>query len=97
MTILMTIAIILLATIIISRLAWVAQKFSFSVSKFSYINSQFKYQLLLFGLTCFVLSIAFFLNRENFLTFFSIGDIDTPAREVRGWALEQANPGCLLE
>lgn len=82
MTIFITISVILIATLIISRLVLAAQKIPFSVSRSPYIDSQFKYQLALLGLAGAVLGVAFFLSKENFLTFFNIGNIYSPAQEV---------------
>lgn len=82
MLIFITICVVIIATLIISRLTLVAEKLRFSVSKFSYIDSQFKYQLLLLGLAGTVLGIVFLLARENFFTFFNIGNVSAPAQGV---------------
>lgn len=82
MTIFISISVILIATFLITRLNSITQRFTFSVSKTSYVDSQFKYQLLLLALAGAVLCMAYLLNREAFLTFFTVGNPSAPAMEV---------------
>jgi hypothetical protein len=70
------------ATAIILNLSQVAQRSPFSVSRLEYINTQSKYQALLFGVSVLVLFTVYFVNKENFLTFFTQGNIAAPAKGV---------------
>lgn len=84
-----TIILVIFATFIILRQPFISQKPPFSVSEFSYINSQLRYQIVLLCTAFFVIGAAFFLNKENFLTFFSIGDIFAPAEGVAWLDIEK--------
>ncbi len=55
----------------------------FSVSQNEYVNFQFNYQLLLLGITLLSLTVTYFLNKENFLNYFRMGEISIPAKELK--------------
>lgn len=55
----------------------------FSVSQNEYVNFQFNYQFLLMLITVLSLAVTYYLNKENFLNFFTLGDISTPAKELK--------------
>ncbi len=55
----------------------------FSVSQNEYVNFQFNYQFALLLVTILSLTATYFLNKENFLTFFRLGDISIPAKELK--------------
>ena len=55
----------------------------FSVSQNEYVNFQFNYQFALLFVTILSLAVTYFLNRENFLNFFTFGDISVPAKELK--------------
>lgn len=55
----------------------------FSVSQNEYVNFQFNYQFALLLVTIFSLIVTYFLNRENFLNYFTFGNISIPAKELK--------------
>lgn len=55
----------------------------FEVSQNEYVNFQFNYQFVLLLVTIISLTATYFLNKENFLNFFSFGDISKPANELK--------------
>lgn len=66
---------------------WVSQQLKttklFSVSQNDYVNFQFNYQFLLLLITFLSLTTTYFLNKENFISHFSFGNISAPAKELR--------------
>jgi membrane protease YdiL (CAAX protease family) len=55
----------------------------FSVSQNDYVNFQFNYQFALLFVTILSLTVTYFLNRENFLNYFTFGNISVPAKELK--------------
>ena len=55
----------------------------FLVSQNEYVNFQFNYQFLLLAITLLSLTVTYYLNKENFLNYFRIGDISIPAKELK--------------
>ena len=55
----------------------------FSVSPNEYVNFQFNYQFLLLLITILSLTATYFLNKENFLNYLTLGDISKPANELK--------------
>ena len=55
----------------------------FLVSQNEYVNFQFNYQFLLLAITLLSLTVNYYLNKENFLNYFRIGDISIPAKELK--------------
>jgi membrane protease YdiL (CAAX protease family) len=55
----------------------------FEVSQNEYVNFQFNYQFLLLVITVLSLTVTYFLNKENFLNYFTFGDISKPANELK--------------
>ena len=53
------------------------------VSSHNYINFQANYQILLLVITGISLATTYYLNKANFLEFFSFGDISAPATEMK--------------
>ncbi len=55
----------------------------FEVSQNEYVNFQFNYQFLLLLITVLSLAVTYYLNKENFLKYFTLGDISMPAKELK--------------
>lgn len=55
----------------------------FEVSQNEYVNFQFDYQFLLLLITILSLAVTYYLNKENFLNYFTLGDISMPAKELK--------------
>jgi uncharacterized protein len=55
----------------------------FSVSQNEYVNFQFNYQFVLLLVTILSLTATYFLNKENFLNYFTFGNISNPAKELK--------------
>lgn len=60
----------------------------FSVSENEYVNFQFNYQFVLLLVTILSLSITYFLNRQNFINYFSFGEISFPANEMKSFGIK---------
>ncbi len=55
----------------------------FFVSKNDYVTFQFNYQFILMAVTIISLSLTYFINKENFVNYFSMGKIHAPAQELK--------------
>ncbi len=55
----------------------------FTVSQNGYINFQANYQFLLLLVTILSLTTTYFLNKQNFINYFSFGNISAPAKEIK--------------
>lgn len=60
----------------------------FSVSQDEYINFQFNYQLILLIIAMISLNITYFLNKESFTNYFSLGNISAPAQEMNCFGIK---------
>lgn len=54
-----------------------------SVTKNDYVNFQFNYQFILIVVTIISLTLTYYLNKENFVNYFSMGKIHAPAQELK--------------
>lgn len=61
----------------------------FSVSQNKYVNFQFNYQFVLLLVTILSLTVTYFLNKENFLNYFTFGDISVPAKELKLFGIKE--------
>lgn len=89
MEIILTLAIVVGATAGILNLSRFTQPPSFSVSRLEYIDAQLKYQALLLGVAILVLLAIYFLNKSNFESSLSIGDVSAPAKGVSWLGISQ--------
>jgi uncharacterized protein len=55
----------------------------FFVSKNDYVNFQFNYQFILIVVTIISLTLTYYLNKENFANYFSMGKTHAPAQELK--------------
>ena len=89
MEITLALFIVLGATIVILNLGRFAERAPFSVSGLEYINTQSKYQLLLLGVSMFVLFAIYLVNEAHFFAFLAPGDIAAPAKGVAWLGIEE--------
>lgn len=87
------IAIPIVLTIIITGLLLLASKHLkttklFAISQNEYVNFQINYQFLLLVVTIFSLTFTYLLNKENFATYFSVGNISAPAQEMKFFGIK---------
>ncbi len=80
MNVVLTLVIVIAATVIILNLGHFAKKSPFSVSGLEYINTQSKYQVLLFGVAGVLLFCLYFVNAANLGSLLALGKITAPAR-----------------
>ncbi|MCC6372655.1 MAG: CPBP family intramembrane metalloprotease [Bacteroidia bacterium] len=57
-------------------------------SQNGYLNFQFNYQLLLLAVTLLSLLSTYFLNKQNFVSYFSFGTISAPAQEMKWFGIK---------
>jgi len=85
-----TIALVLVYT---ALMLWSSQQMKttkwFSISEHDFINFQFNYQFLLLLITVVSLATTYFLNKENFSTYFSLGNVSAPAAEMTVFGIKQ--------
>lgn len=55
----------------------------FTLSQSEYINFQVNYQVALMLVALISLTVTYFLNKENFINYFSFGNISAPAQEMK--------------
>jgi membrane protease YdiL (CAAX protease family) len=60
-----------------------SKKFNVTFSTNGYVDIQLKYQLLLLSITAISLVTTFLLNKQNFSSFFSWGDITATGEELK--------------
>ena len=63
----------------------------FNVPKNTYLNFQFNYQIILLLITACALLLTYFLNKENFISFFSFGNISAPAQELKIFGIKNTD------
>jgi len=61
----------------------------FFVSKNEFINFQINYQFCLVIITLFSLASTFFLNKENFANYFSVGNIAATCQELKIFGIKK--------
>lgn len=61
------------------------------VSGNSFVNRQVTYQVILLLITGVSLLTTYILNRENFLTYFSFGQISIPGNELKFFGIKQGD------
>lgn len=82
MELIVTLTLLLLATVAISNINIIIKNWQFSISEHDHINDQIKYQLLLLATAIIVLTSVYFIDRQGFLSYLRIGDITAPAQGV---------------
>lgn len=82
MELIVTLTLLLLATVTISNINLIIKKWDFSIHKNDHINNQIKYQLLLMATAFIVLTGVYFINQKKFFSYLRIGDITAPAQGV---------------
>ena len=91
MKIYISIFIVLAATAILLSANKDIKNWRISFSDNTYIDFQIKYQVLLL-LTAFVVLIgAYFLNKDNFTTLFSMGNINAPTEKLPLFGIEEGD------
>jgi membrane protease YdiL (CAAX protease family) len=68
---------------------YIKQSPFFSYHPNSYINFQINYQLILLAVTALSLTTTYFLNKVNFMNYFSVGNISVPAQEFKLFGIKQ--------
>ena len=63
----------------------------FSVNKNEYINFQINYQICLLAITILSLTTTYFLNKENFANYFSVGNIFANSQEMKLFGIKQGD------
>jgi membrane protease YdiL (CAAX protease family) len=63
----------------------------FNISKNTYINFQINYQSLLLLITAIALLFTYLLNKENFISYFSFGNISAPAQELKIFGIKSTD------
>ena len=68
-----------------------SKKLNFTISSNSYINTQFNYQLLALVIAAVSLLITYYLNKETFTRYFSLGHLSAPANELKAFGIKQGD------
>jgi uncharacterized protein len=82
MAVLLSLFIVLSATVAILALGRLAGSPLFSVSRLEYVNRQLQFQMLLLGVAAVVLVLLYFVNPLNLSHFFALGNVAAPAKDV---------------
>lgn len=91
MKIYITIFIILVATAILLRGGEIVKNWRYAFSENAYIDYQIKYQSLLLVTAFVVLVLTYFLNKENFTSLFSIGNINARTEELSLFGIKKGD------
>ncbi len=77
-----TIFIVIIFIGIMLTFGQISQNTGIIIIKNNYLNQQFMYQIMLFSLAVISIIITYFLNKNNFKLYFSIGNISSKATEL---------------
>lgn len=91
MKIYITIFIVLVATAILLRGGEIVKNWRYAFSENAYIDYQIKYQSLLLVTAFVVLVLTYFLNKGNFTSLFSIGNINAPTEELSLFGIKKGD------
>jgi uncharacterized protein len=91
MKIYITIFTVLVATGILLRGSKIVENWSYSFSENGYIDYQIKYQTLLLLTAFVVLIVSYVLNKDNFTSLFSIGNINAPTEKLPFFGIKQGD------
>ncbi len=69
----------------------VSKKLGLIVSENNFVNMQANYQIVLLIIAGLSLLTTYLLNKENFLTFFSFGEISAPGEELKVFGIKQGD------
>ncbi len=69
----------------------VSKKLGLTVSDNSYVNGQVNYQIILLIIAGLSLLTTYLINKENFLTYFSFGQISAPGDELKLFGIKQGD------
>jgi membrane protease YdiL (CAAX protease family) len=67
------------------------KKMGLAISSNSYINLQISYQIILLFITGLSILVTFLINRENFMTYFSLGQITIPGNELHLFGIKRGD------
>jgi membrane protease YdiL (CAAX protease family) len=91
----MKIAIPILLTVLYTIALWfggsLSRKIGLEVSGNTYVNGQLNYQIILLLITSVSLLTTYLINKESFLTFFSFGQVSSPAAELKIFGINQGD------
>ncbi|MFS0491321.1 CPBP family intramembrane glutamic endopeptidase [Leadbetterella byssophila] len=68
-----------------------SEKLGFVVSDNNYLTRQFNYQILLLPITAISILTTYLLNRQNFKTYFSFGQISAVGQELKLFGIKQGD------
>ena len=95
----MKIAIPIILTVVYTGGLWLAgnlsKKLGLTLSDNSYVNGQVNYQIILLIITGLSLLTSYLINRENFLEYFSFGQVSVSGEELKLFGIKQGD-SCLL-
>ncbi|MGB5700699.1 CPBP family intramembrane glutamic endopeptidase [Muriicola sp.] len=91
----MKIAVPILLTVVYTIALWfggtLSKRIGLEVSNNTYVNGQLNYQILLLLITGVSLLTTYLLNKENFLTYFSIWQTSIPGEELKLFGIKQGD------
>jgi len=87
MEVILTIAIVALASVVIFRLNRLVSNVDVRISHDSYLNNHGKYQIALFLLALVVLIVVYLQDPQNFKLLFSVGDVTAPVEPVKWFGI----------
>ena len=68
-----------------------SKKISFEFSTHNYVNIQIKYQFILLLITGLSLLTTFLLNKQNFMNYFSFGQVSSIGQELKIFGIKQGD------
>lgn len=87
MDVVIALIIVVLASVTIFKLNFLATKININLNHNSYLNNHSKYQLALLLLACFVMLLVYLQNPQNFNLLFSLGNISAPVEPVQWFGI----------
>lgn len=77
-----TIFLVIIYIAIMLTFGHISQNTSIVILKNNYLNQQVMYQIMLFCLAIISMTITYFLNKNNFKLYFSVGNVSSKASEL---------------
>jgi membrane protease YdiL (CAAX protease family) len=91
----MKIAVPILLTVLYTVALWftgtLSKKLGLEVSDNTYVNGQVNYQIILLMITAVSLFTTYLINKENFLTYFSFGQVSSLGDELKIFGIKQGD------
>jgi membrane protease YdiL (CAAX protease family) len=89
--VLLPIFIVVIFTAAMLYVGWLSKKMHFDITSNHYLNIQMSYQVVLIGITTLSIMTTYFLNKENFHQYFSMGNISAAGESLALFGIKKGD------